>query len=94
MSREDSGSSVAFFILGAAMGAAAGILLAPRSGRETREQLGDWLDERRERGSELLQKVKEAMPEKKEALINAGKAMKQAFCEATGKHNHVEKETV
>ena len=92
MSREDSGSSVAFYSR-CRDGAAAGILLCRDRADRRASSLG-LADERRERGSEMLQKVKEAMPEKKEALINAGKDMKQAFCEATGKHNHVEKETV
>lgn len=92
MSREDSGSNVIFFLLGAAVGAAAGLLLAPKSGKETREQLGDWLDERRERSAELLHKLKEAVPEKRDAIAAAVKAGKEAFRSAT--HNHSEKESV
>lgn len=88
MSREDSGTNVVFFLLGAAVGAAAGILLAPKAGKETREQLADWLDERRERGAELYEKIKEAVPEKKDAIAAALKAGKQAFQEA--RHNHVD----
>jgi gas vesicle protein len=99
MSRDDSGSNVIFFLLGAAVGAAAGVLLAPKSGEETREQLADWLHERRERSaevlhklkekeSELLHKIKDVLPEKKEQVAAAIKAGKQAFYEA--KHNHQE----
>ncbi len=89
MSREDSGSNVVFFLLGAAVGAAAGLLLAPKSGKETREQLADWLDERRERGAELLHKIKDAVPEKKEQVAAAIRAGKEAYASA-GKPNHHE----
>ena len=89
MSREDSGSNVIYFLLGAVVGAAAGVLLAPKSGKQTREQVSDWLDERRERGADLLHKLKDVVPEKKEQVIAAVKAGKQAFFEAGGgKHNH------
>jgi gas vesicle protein len=90
MSR-DSGSNVVFLLLGGVIGAAAGLLFAPKSGKETREQLSDWLDERRERGTELLHKIKDAVPEKKEALLAAVKGAKQAFTE---RGHHAEKETV
>ena len=86
MAREDSGTNVVFFLVGAAVGAAAGLLLAPKSGKETREQLADWLDERRERGAELLSKLKEGSVEKREQIQAALKAGKQAYAEA--KHNH------
>ena len=93
MSREDSGTNVVFFLLGAAVGAAAGLLLAPKSGKETREQVADWLEDRRERSSEILHKLKEAVPEKKEAFVAAIKAGKQAFYESADKHNHAEKDS-
>lgn len=92
MSRENAGTDLSFFLIGAAVGAGLGILFAPKSGKETREQLADWLKERREKGEELLTKFKEAVPEKKEQLVAAVKAGKQAFQEA--KHNHAEKEAV
>lgn len=82
MSREDTGNSLVAFILGAATGAALGILLAPKSGKETREQLADWIKERREKGSEFLSHVKEEGLHKKEALTAAVRAGKQAYAEA------------
>jgi gas vesicle protein len=56
MSNEDrSGASgiVLSFLVGALSGAALAILFAPRSGRETRELLGDKLRETGERGRRL-----------------------------------------
>ena len=92
MSREDGGSNFAFFVLGAAVGAGLGVLFAPKSGKETREQLSDWLDERREKGSELLTKIKEEIPAKKDQVAAALRAGKQAFSES--RHNSSEKEAV
>ncbi|MBI5208889.1 MAG: YtxH domain-containing protein [Elusimicrobia bacterium] len=73
------------FLFGAVAGAVAGILLAPRPGSETREQLGDWLKERREQGSDLLNRIKDLkdkIPAKKSQLAAALKAGKEAYFEA------------
>jgi len=35
-------------LTGAALGAAAGLLLAPESGKKTRERLSDWLKQRKD----------------------------------------------
>jgi gas vesicle protein len=47
------------FLLGALSGAALAILFAPRSGRETREMLGERLRETAERGRRLGEQVVE-----------------------------------
>ncbi len=88
MSRDDASSTLASFLIGAAVGAGLGLLLAPRSGKETRDKLKDWLDDHRDLGQELLAKVKEAVPEKKDQLAAAVRGARQAYQEA--KHNHVE----
>ena len=88
----DEGSGFLYFLLGTAVGAGLGILFAPKSGKETREELADWLDDRREKGADFLARMKEKVPEKKDQFVAAVKAGKQALYEATGKHNHVEKE--
>ena len=87
MSDNDTGSSVLFFLTGAAIGAALGVLFAPRAGSETREQLADWLKERRERGEDLLSKVKDESVAKKDALLAAAKAAKDAYRETNAKHH-------
>lgn len=88
MSRDDASSGLFGFLLGAAVGAGAALLLAPRAGKETREKLKDWLDERRDLGEELLAKIKESVPEKKDQVAAAIRGAKQAYQEA--RHNHVE----
>lgn len=91
MARENDGLGAALlFVTGAAVGAALGVLFAPRSGDETREQLADWLKQRREKGADLLHTVKDESFAKKEALIAAAKAAKQTYAEINSKrHEHV-----
>lgn len=85
MAQNDNGNELTMFLFGAVAGAVAGILLAPRPGSETREQLGDWLKERREQGSDLLNRIKDLkdkIPAKKSQLAAALKAGKEAYFEA------------
>jgi len=53
----DSGARIAYFAIGALVGAAAALLFAPKSGRELREDLADatrkGVDRARETGSQL-----------------------------------------
>jgi len=71
MAHEDGGSAasgvILSFLVGALTGAAAAVLLAPRSGRETREILGDkWretADQGRQLGEQAAQKSRDAMDE-------------------------------
>lgn len=88
MSSEDRNNGLFYFLAGTAIGAALGVLFAPRSGSETREQVGDWLKERKEKGADLLHKVKDESLVKKEALIAAAKAAKDAYRETNVKHDH------
>jgi gas vesicle protein len=87
MANDDTGSNLLFFLTGAAIGATLGVLFAPREGRETREQLADWLKERRERGSDLLHKVKDESLAQKDALGAAAKAAKDAYRDVTAKRH-------
>lgn len=69
---------VVFLLAGAAVGATLGILLAPKAGKETRDQLTDWLKDRREKGNFLLGRLKENMPAKKR-IVAAFQAGKEAY---------------
>ncbi len=57
------------FLLGGAAGLLAGVLLAPRSGRELRGSLADRAGEARERGRESLFETREEMRERRAALL-------------------------
>lgn len=70
MAYEDEGSTSAVlvaFLFGALTGAGIALLLAPRSGRETREALGEKLEDTAERGRALGERVAEKGREAAEA---------------------------
>ena len=76
------------FLGGAAAGIGLGLLFAPQTGEETREDVKKWLGETTEKGKDILTKGKERFDVKKEhfgAAINAGK---KAYVEAV--HNNKE----
>lgn len=56
------------FLLGGAAGLLAGVLIAPRSGRELRGSLSDRAGEARERGRESYFETREGMRERRAAL--------------------------
>ncbi len=65
---------IAAALAGAAVGATVALLFAPKSGKETREQLGDWLKEATEKGREKFETTKEQ-------LVAAYQAGKKAYTE-------------
>ena len=95
----DDGSAAAYlgwFFLGAALGAAAALLVAPRTGRETRDLLtakGNELAQRAQqlateaqgRAGEWLDKNRELFEEQTQRLMSAIEAGKQAMREDMGK---------
>jgi len=95
----DDGSAAAYlgwFFLGAALGAAAALLVAPRTGRETRDLLtakGNEFAEKAQqlateaqgRAGEWLDKNRELFEEQTQRLMSAIEAGKQAMREDMGK---------
>jgi len=51
------------------LGAVAGVLLAPSSGKVTREKINDWLDETAEGAKEKFDKLEEEIKKRKEQLL-------------------------
>jgi gas vesicle protein len=77
-----AGSILLAFLLGAITGAAAAILYAPASGRETREYLGDKAAEARERAADAAAKGREALNQGRETLTTAIERGREAYQQA------------
>ncbi len=88
------GNGFLWFLTGLGIGAAIGVLYAPRSGRETRESLisraeegRDLVRERaqraREQANEWVDKGREVLNQQKEQFKSAYDAGRQAYREAT-----------
>ena len=88
------GSSLIWFLAGLGLGAAAGILFAPRSGYETREQLRARAEEgreyvknrareAREQAAQWADKGRDVVSQQKEQFRAAYEAGRQAYHEAT-----------
>lgn len=82
MSEGSSSDALLGFLLGAAAGAAAALLLAPRSGEQTRKRLAEWLEENRDKTKDFLEKEREKLHHTKERISSAVEAAKSAYREA------------
>ena len=73
------GKALGFFIFGAVAGAVAGVLFAPRSGKDTRENIGTWLKNRREQTKETISELREKTHLQKDKLLAAVKAGREVY---------------
>jgi gas vesicle protein len=80
-----AGSVLLGFLLGALSGAAIALLYAPRSGRETREYLGEKAREGRERAAEAAAKSREVLNQGRETLSTAIERGREAYQQARGR---------
>ncbi len=96
MSDNNGASKFAFFLAGLGVGAILALLFAPKSGKETRELIGQKAEEGRDyvtaRGKELrkdaedlVEKGKDLVAKQKEQLSAALEAGKQAYYEEKAK---------
>jgi gas vesicle protein len=69
---DDNNGSIGWFLAGLGLGAVVGILYAPKSGRETREQLRESAEEGRDylvaRGREAREQVKDYVEKGKDVV--------------------------
>ena len=70
-----AGKVAAGVALEALAGAAAGVLLAPKSGKETREDIKKFAKKTKEQGEALLKKAKKEVAKKIENIKKAGKGI-------------------
>ena len=87
-------NKLSYFFLGLGLGVAVGVLFAPQSGEETRRLLRDKAEEGadlvrrksselRESATDTLDRGKQTLQRKKESLVAAVDAGRQAYREAT-----------
>ena len=84
MARDDSGTVVVAFVLGAIAGAAAALLMAPASGEETRRILADKAREGRERAEEAARQGREFLNRQKDHVASAVERGREAYEQARG----------
>lgn len=91
---DDNSSGFLWFLAGLGIGAAVGVLYAPKSGRETREDIlraaedgrelvRDRARQYRNQAGEWVDRGKEAVTQQKEQFRSAFEAGRQAYREAT-----------
>ena len=82
-----AGSVLLAFLVGAVSGAAFALLYAPKSGRETREYLGDKAREGRDRAAAVAAKGREVIEQGRETLSTAVERGREAYKQARGREN-------
>ena len=96
MSDREGGGNLAAFLLGGLIGGALGVLFAPKSGKESREKMREFMDEAsgkgedlvreaRERGEQMFAEGKEKFGAKKSQVQSAVEAARRAYQEEGGK---------
>ena len=94
MSEESSGSGIIWFLAGLGLGAALGVLYAPKSGRELRDTImnaatdgSDTVRERarqyRDQAQDFVSRGREYVNQQKDQIRSAFEAGRQAYREAT-----------
>jgi len=86
MSNRDGLGTLGAFILGGLIGAAAGLLLAPEKGEDTREKLKEWAEdkwsEKKENFGELKEVIEKKLAKKKKELGKKFSKVKENIADA------------
>ena len=82
MSKDNSGSVMIAFVVGAMAGAAVALLLAPASGEETREYLGKKARDGTDKAREAMDQGREYYEHQRKNLVTAVDRGRDAFQQA------------
>ena len=79
MAKDNSGSVMVAFVIGALTGAAVALLFAPATGEETREFLGQKAREGKDKAREAMDQGREYYRSQRENLVTAVERGREAF---------------
>ena len=89
MSKDNSGSVMIAFVVGALTGAAVALLFAPASGEETREYLGQKAREGRDQAREAMDQGRDYYARQRDNLVSAVERGRDAFQQAREREDQV-----
>jgi gas vesicle protein len=79
MAKDNSGSLMVAFVIGALTGAAVALLFAPASGEETREFLGQKAREGKDKARDAMDQGRDFYRNQRENLVSAVERGREAF---------------
>lgn len=82
MAKDNSGSVMVAFVIGALTGAAVALLFAPASGEETREFLGQKAREGKDKAREAMEQGRDYYRSQRDNLVTAVERGREAFQQA------------
>jgi len=89
MQRDNSGTFMVAFVIGALTGAAVALLFAPASGEETREFLGQKAREGKAKARDAMDQGREYYNNQRENLVTAVERGREAFEQARERGDQV-----
>ena len=89
MAKDNSGSIMVAFVIGALTGAAVALLFAPATGEETREFIGQKARESKAKAREAMDQGKEYYRSQRENLVTAVERGREAFQQARERGDQV-----
>jgi gas vesicle protein len=89
MAKDNSGSVMVAFVLGALTGAAVALLFAPATGEETREFLGQKAREGKDKAREAMEQGRDFYRSQRDTLVTAVERGRDAFNQARERGDQV-----